>query len=757
LAGTNLRWERKRAAVQWGMFTVAALMTVSAIAAWSVSYSKNKAYVEKIKEKIPPILQKVEDIPVTQSVDIVSLLPVLESVKNLANDATVKNDDVPLSMGFGLYQGEKLAAAADSAYQKLLQDAFLPQIALRIERLLNTGGRENLELLYEGLKAYLMLYEPKHFDPIALKAFITADWAINLPREITVDQRRQLEFHLDNLLARGQLSSPIPINQQLVANVRNTVNQIPISQRIYNRIKQQGVGANIPEFTIAKAAGPSAPLLFTRASGQPLTKGVPGLFSYNGYHQAYSAAVKDVTKQLADEEVWVLGLKEKNAGRWLFPEAQASLTDEARRLYLEDYASTWSAFINDIRLIRADSLQKSIQVARLLSAPDSPLILLMRAIVKETTLSDLEGSSKTIVDKTTESVKSARAKLETLLGQGGKKAPTESRGEVRLENIVDDRFRDLRNMVRPPAPGQPAPIDALPAEVNELYTLLTATEAALKGGASPPQSDVPTKLKAGAGRMPEPIRSMLINLAAGSASQTLGETRSNLDQALRASISDFCNKAIDGRYPFVKDSPRDVTQADFARLFAPGGLLDEFFQKNLAQYADTSRQPWRFRKVGDADMGRASDALQEFQRARVIRDVFFPGGSPKVGMDLTFKPIYMDASIHQFILDMNGKQVRYGHGPPVSVTLQWDPSGSSQVRFEISPAGAGGGGKVFEGPWALFRMLDGMEISPTSQPEKFVVEFNVDGRKTRFEVITSSVQNPFRLNELNQFHCPGHL
>ncbi|MDE2365650.1 MAG: type VI secretion system membrane subunit TssM, partial [Betaproteobacteria bacterium] len=708
LAGTNLRWERNRAALQWGMFAAAGLITAGAVAAWTISYSNNKEYVARVKQKLPATLEKVQSLPVRQTVDIVSLLPVLNSVKELA-DTPNGSDGVPLSMDFGLYQGEKLAAASNNAYQKLLQDAFLPQIVLRLERLLSTGSRANPELLYEGLKAYLMLYEPRHFDAGALKAFITADWEISLPREITVEQRRQLEIHLDNLLAHGPLSSPVPINAQLVSNVRYAVAQTPIAQRIYNRIKRQGVGAGIPEFTIPRVAGPSAPLIFTRASGQPLTKGVPGLFSYTGYHKAFSQAAREVTRELADEEVWVLDLKEKDRNRWMNPEAQARLLDEVHRLYLEDYASIWSAFINDIQVIHADNLQKSIQMARLLSASDSPLISLMRAIVKETTLVDVAESDKTIVGKTTDKVKSARNKLELLFGQTDQKAPAAA-AESKPETIVDDRFKDLRNMVRSPAPGQPAPIDAIPAQINELYMLLTATEAAIKGGGAPPQSDVPTKIKADAGRMPEPVRSMLATLAAGGISQALGATRTNLDQALRASIGEFCTKATAGRYPFVKDSPRDVTPADFVRLFAPGGLLDEFFQKNLAQYVDTSTRPWRFRKIGDADMGRASGALQEFQRAQTIRDVFFPGGGPALGMDLTFKPIEMDASITQFVLNVDGNLVRYGHGPQQPTTLRWAPQASSQVRLQIAPDIAGSSVKIFEGPWALFRMLDGMEI-----------------------------------------------
>ena len=757
LAGTNLRWERKRNALQWGIFILAALITSGVVAAWAVSYSRNKMYVDEVREKIPSILKQVEELPVLQRMDIVSLLPILKSVRELASATKGEEDSAPLSMGFGLYQGRKLAAASNAAYQRLLQDAFLPQLVLRIERLLGSGSQANRELLYEGLKTYIMLNDAEHFDPVALKAFIVTDWEMSLPRDFPIEQRKELETHLDNLLSRGHLSSPIPVNAQLIANVRYTVAQTPIAQRSYNRLKQQGVGSEIPEFTIVKAAGPSAPLVFTRASGQPLTLGVPGLFSYDGYHKAFSHAAREVTRQLADEEVWVLGLKEKDRSRWASPDAQARLLDEVRRLYLEDYAAVWSAFVNDIRLIRADTLEKSIQVARLLSANDSPLISLMRAIVKEVTLVDVDEGDKDVVDKATDKVKSAREKLEKLFGDTGI-VPAKAIGS-RPESIVDDRFKDLRSLVRSAAPGQPAPIDAIPAQINELYTLLTATEAALKGGGTPPPSDVPTKIKADAGRMPEPIRSMLITLSTGGISQALGKTRTNLDQSLKATISEFCNKAIAGRYPFTKESARDVTQDDFARLFAPGGLLDEFFQKNLAQYVDTSTQPWTFRKVGDANMGRTSGALQEFHRAQIIRDVFFRGGGRAAGMNLTFKPVEMDASITQFILDVDGQLVKYSHGPQVPTTLQWPgPRGSSQVRLQVSPASASGAsGQVFEGPWALFRMLDGVQISPTSQPEKFIVTFNIDGRKVRFEVVTSSVQNPFRLHELKEFNCPGHL
>lgn len=159
-------------------------------------------------------------------------------------------------------------------------------------------------------------------------------------------------------------------------------------------------------------------------------------------------------------------------------------------------------------------------------------------------------------------------------------------------------------------------------------------------------------------------------------------------------------------------------------------------------------------------MGTASQDLQQFQRAKIIREVFFQGGGNKAGMELTFRPIDMDASITQFILDIDGQMVRYSHGPQIPVTVQWPGTrGSSQVRLQISLADSGSSltGQVFEGPWALFRMFDKVQIARSNQPDKFIVNFNIEKRNIKFEISANSVLNPFRLQELEQFSCPAKL
>ncbi|MFZ1246206.1 MAG: type VI secretion system membrane subunit TssM [Azonexus sp.] len=760
LAGSNLRWERRRTFLRWGAYAIACTVTIIATTAWFISYSHNRTYIEEVEAKTSAVKALVEALPVATSTDAVSLLPVLKSIREQTQPSLATPDNVPWSMGFGLFQGIKLASASNAAYQRILHDAFLPRLTYRIEEQLRATGRDNLELAYEALKAYIMLFDSEHLDRDALKAWILADWERQLPRSVTVEQRAELLAHLDALVGSNSLSSPVPQDTSLVHRVREMLAEYPLEQRVYSRLKRQGVGADIPEFKLSQAAGPGGPLVFERASGESLTKGIPGLFTYDGYHKVFIKEADHVTQQLAEEQNWVLGISDNASPRRLNDSgALMKLSVQVRRLYLQEYAKIWESFLADVKLIRSTSLQQSIQLARIMSAPDSPLPLFLRAVAHETTLGSRSEAEKSaaenIVARATSKAKDTREQLARILGGSD---PNTIAGE-QIENIVDNKFDNIRRFVNNPAPGQPAPIDGAMVLINDIYAQLSATETAVKAGNTPPQSEVPSKVKAESARLPEPVRSMLQTLATAGASQALGATRANLSASISSSIGDFCRQAIVGRYPFVRSSNRDVTQDDFARLFAPGGLIDEFFQKNLGPFVDTSSKPWSFKRVGEVSMGDSSGSLPQFQRAAVIRDTYFRGGGRGVGMRLEFKPLEMDGTINQFTLDVDGQVIKYSHGPQVPTTVQWPgPKGSAQVRLQITPpSSAGASGMVFEGPWALFRMFDRLQIDTTEQPERFRVTFNIEGRKATFEVIASSVQNPFRLRELELFQCPGQL
>lgn len=752
IAGTNIKWERQRTALALAGYAAVGLLTVGTLVAWSTSYINNRRYISDVSGRVEEVRKLVQATPNRASPDLQPIVPALDATRTLAT-AGRNSDDVPWSLGFGLYQGGKLDSAARTAYERMLVDAVLPRLALRVEEQLRQGG-DAPEMQYEALKTYVMLHDPDHFDAESLKTYVEADWDAQFGREIAAEDRAQLSAHLDALLAQGAVVSPLPEDKALVEQNRTRLATVTLPQRVYNRMRHQGLGSEFPEFTVVRAAGNNAALVFARRSGAPLTRGVPGLFSYDGYHRGFQREVARVAQQLTDEQSWVLGISDPAKSAAAQVRGNEPLVDDVRRIYLNEYATTWETFVADVRLLPMTSLAQSVQMARLLSGPDTPLVPLMKAMSRETTLLAAGG---TVVDKAEKKATEVLGKSREALA--GILTPTKpTAGGQRIESIVDDRFAALRQYVFKPEGGK-APIDDTVALIGEVHVLLNAVDTAIKGGSAPPPSPLPNRVKAEAARMPEPVRSMMDNLSASSAQVSQILVRQNLGQEVKSQIGEFCQQAIAGRYPLNRASKRDVTQADFALLFAPGGKIDQLFQQKLAQYVDTTTRPWSFRAVEGTPLGTDRGQLPQFQRAQAIRETFFPAGNtPSLRLD--FKPIEMDSSLTQFILDVDGQIVRYAHGPQIPASVQWPgPRGSTQVRVQVSPPLSSGlpSGFVEDGPWALFRLFERVRIEPTNAPERFRATFDVGGRKAVFEVTTSSVRNPFRLQDLYEFSCPSGL
>jgi len=753
LAGADLKFERRRHLRRLAGVAAMALFTACLLGAWGISLMRNVDYLKSVQARIGSARETLAALP-EQSSSIASLAPLLQNLGQLWRTPENRAGNPPLSMTLGLYQGDKLQAATALMHRRALADVFLPQLDQRLEMQLRAADNTDLEYSYEALKSYLMLHQSQHFDAQALKAWITFDWERSLDRGISQEQRAALEDQLNALLAQGAPRAMLPMDENLVRSVRTLLAGYPLEARIFSRLQRQRTGGDIPAFSIAQAAGPSAPLVFERASGKPLTEGVPGLFTVNGYRKRFQTEVLRLSGVMTLEEPWVLGLDRNLAGRVQDAAALDALTDRVRRLYLNEYVKRWDALLADVHLVRAENLTRGIEISRVLSGAGSPLANYLRAVVKETTLITPE-SDKTVIGKATDTVLSTRKELKELFGAD----PTA--GQIMpgrpIEAIVDDHFEPLHRFTQGAGPGQPAPLDDALKLFNEVYVFLNAVDTAVRNRGPLPSDDVAGKLKADAARLPEPMRGMIEKLSQSGAVQAQAAERGNLSQDLRP-VADFCRRAIAGRYPLASASTRDVLPDDFGQFFGPGGLMDDFFQKRLASLVDTSTKPWRYKPVAGGP-ALTSAALAQFERAARIRDIFFRGSGRGPSIRLDFKPVEMDANITQFILDVDGQLVKYAHGPVVPMAVQWPGTkGSNQVRVQISPPSANGSsGMTVDGPWALFRTLDKARLEAADVPERFFITFSIDNRNTRLEVTANSVQHPIQLRELREFSCPEGL
>jgi type VI secretion system protein ImpL len=743
----NPALERRRSIVRIAGFAAVAIVTVLLLAGWGVSLMRNQAHVQLVAQKLPELQQSIDALPPSRSADIGPLIAALTAVRQAAEVPAFALDSPPLLNTLGLYQGDKLDAAAQIAYQRLLEHALLPRVTRRLEERLRASNKNNLEQAYEALKGYLMLYTPDRFDAETLKAWISVDWDANYYYSLNPDQRKALDGHLDALLALGSPGAGNPMDKTLVENTRQMLASFPLEYRVYSRIKRQYRG-NLPEFSVARAAGPNARAVFERASGEPLSKGISGFYSREGYQNAFQGLVQIAAAKLAAEEAWVLGAQGSAKPADL---VSTALSDRVRRLYLQDYVKTWDTYLADVRLQKLDGVAANMEAARILAAVDSPLAAYLRAVAKETTLVPAAGQAPSgvaaVAGKLAEQANKSKEEMAKLAGV---QPVPEVSGNGPIERIVDDHFAPMNRLVL----GTPPPLDEVLRLFGEVYAQLQAVDSAKKSKAPPPPGAAIDKVKAAAGTQPELVRAMLVALAeAGDKGSREGE-REVMTGELKP-VFDFCSRAISNRYPFAASSKADVLPDDFGQLFGVGGMLDDFYQRRLASLVDTGSNPWRYRPLADGAKPAGSAALAEFQRAARIREGFFRGGGRVPGFRLEIRVAEMTDGLKELSLDIDGQILKLAAGNSSSVVVNWPSQKlASQIKLTATPAIAP---LSFEGPWALFRFFDRFDVQASAQPEKFSVLVNVEGKKARLDVIANSVINPFRMREIQQFRCPGSL
>ena len=754
VAGRNLKAERREAWRNYiGHALVASLLGAACFLLYS-SYRNNVDHIEFVDSKADYLRADLVSLQETQGQSLYEIVRILDQMDMLADGRAHVVDQPPYSHRLGLYQGYKIHSASDMKYHAALESTLLPRLVRRLESILAQPAEGNLDASYEALKAYLMLHDARHYDARSLYDYVIADWQANLPSTVQSAQRERMAAHLRSLLFNGHVQSPFALDDNLVRTKRSELAAYSFSHRAYNRIKSRLLQSVPGEFTVAQAAGPQSMLVFTRQSGKPLTSGIPLLYSYNGYHKLFLPEISSALGLLHREESWVLGEVADVSGNFQDELFQNGLQRDVKRLYLHDYVNQWEDYLADVRLINATSMTQSLEVARILSAPDSPVAQFLRSVARETHL--LAGTDNSNNDQYS-LIGRARMRVSTTLSDVERVAGPDlfqRQGDIeQLELIVDDRFQPIRRMTE--GDGGAVPLNAVINLFNDLYMTLSSTDAAARSGMtsaalSTPQNVDLTRIRAEAAQLPVPLRTMLEDLADTSDQQLFGNTHKTLSSELESRVGRFCRTAINGRYPFQRNSPRDVTAADFTKLFSHGGLLDRFFQDHLTQRVDSTGAVWSLHQTGGANV-----PVQSFQRAARIRNVMFQPGGQHPSMSFTFKVIEMDASIAFVSFDFDGQVYRYAHGPQTLHQVSWPgPRGTNQIRMELADAGLQRAFLSKEGPWAALRFFDEAENRRAGGPERFISTFVVNGNKLVLEVTASSVENPFMLSELSSFRCP---
>ncbi len=759
---------------------LALLVFVWLALSWRISFGNNTAYLDAVSQKAQALAAKMDRLS-TGHMPEGAPDPLTDTVTRMLTDARslpafqdLDLTDPGSAYLYGLYIAPDIMSESDRTYQALEDNLLLPQIVRRMEDVIAQAITDrDSKAAYGALRVYLMLYSSTQFNADDVKAWVLKDCAKPDGAKYFGTQPSFID-HVERLFSGTRIvHSGQPRNEALVQQARTFLDSSDATHRIYERAKDAMMIDAPADFTLIQAVGPQAVTFFTRLNDAPLARGVPGLFTFDGYHRLFALRLPGFVHTAAEDDAFVMGRfsqgslheeAQKKTAETLGSVATADdpLTGAIRRQYLMEYAQQWDTFLGDIRAVAGTSLTSNLQVLRSFAAPDSPLARLARAAVHETTLTRPEAVPNGL---------SLPQAVGQLIRQTDLPGTRESARAERA--LVDSHFAALREIVtgsadpqgdmqvgaRPLAVQQGRTgMDSVTSLLNDYYMALTDAGNALSNNSMPHPGDAAVKLRMAADTMPPPLREVLLALGANGVRGINENMGLLLTRQVQSLVSDTCRLAIEGNYPFATGSQREVSIDDFTRVFAQGGIIDDFFTKTLAPFVDTSVKPWRYRTLPGATEALQGPDLEPFQHAKAIRDVFFGDvGQKQMAWKADIRIPELDPTITGLMIDIDGQATLYQHGPIVPFVVTWPgPRGGAHAQITASPRiGPETSTIAVDGPWALLRLMQKGQVIGTATPGRTRVAFDLDGRTAVLDIQSAGiVANPLTSDVLRTFRCP---
>ncbi|HVY58449.1 MAG TPA: type VI secretion system membrane subunit TssM, partial [Xanthobacteraceae bacterium] len=656
----------------------------------------------------------------------------------------------PFFAGVGLSQRDRLRSDSENAYRVGLERLFRPRLLYGLEEAIE-ANRSDTSFLYETLKVYMMLGGMHAADRELVLAWWRRYWADTLyPGPANAEGRRELEQHLAAMLDLDIGQEPlVELNGPLLDDAQRTLARLSVAQRAFEILKSQARSSPVADWTPERVGGPDFALVFDSGSGPD--RSVPGFFTYEGFRRLFLPRLGNIADQIRSER-WVLG----TAGEQSAVAAQYDvLGNDLLDLYSKEFIAAWRTALSKLRIRNLVADKPKYVALAAASSPTSPIRQILESVRDETQLTHERARAGKPNDKDTNSASGAPA----LLKQGDRAA-----------SAIEAAFKGFHILFEGDASRRP--IDMVIANLSAIYQSLTllATNPAEAARANADLQLQVSGLRANANRLPQPFQDILTQAAGFFEADVTAASHEQLSRALGDQVIGACQQIVANRYPFSRSSTREVPLADFGRLFAPGGIIDRFFQQHLASLVDQSKREWTWRPEHPLARTLSPATLREFQRAAQIRDAFFATGGNMPSVSLSVTPPAISDPNTVVRLEVNGAAIESKMGDRNPATLQWPGAGAGRTSVSLTQTQAAPQftfgqpaqpiqmpSSVLErnGTWSFFRLLDAS--APAQRGDRVVASFIVGGRELRYEFTAGSTQNPLTLPALRDFHCPSGI
>ncbi len=761
------------------------LASAAVLAAWAYSYFNNREMVASAQAAMADYeLAATADLQAVEvsDTDLLRVGNQLQLLRTMPSGyESPEEDEGDWTRGFGLSQQGALRQAARDSYAQGLERLFRPRLILRLEEQLQAFVLANEPLaIYETLKVYKLLggAAPAPQDDLVV-TWLTDDWEqVSYPGINQDSARAMLKNHLLAMLELDDGMTPtVTLNADLVAKAEVILARLSVADQAYSLIVATAPQAGIPDFNLVERTGADARLVFETLDGSDLgVLTVPALYTYAGFHDFFLDQLGEVARKLESEQ-WVMG---EQAVAAKVDEQLARLGPQLLQRYRDDYLAAWESVLSNIRLAPMAADKPVYQALAAASAPaTSPILRLVEGITTETRLTQapvaeagveavlgdaeagsdaLNAAGKLLTDRLTARVSGLqRIGLDLALaaGKSQKRAGVAGNGAAPLipGADIEAQFAEYHALMEG-APGQ-RPIDGLLASFGAIQQGLVIAAGFNQEQASAQIPALIGQLRTAASRLPPELSRMVNETVEDFEGSAAATTIAQINADLTSQVTAVCSNIVDGRYPFSKSPARQVPLSEFAQLFAPDGVLDRFFNANLAVHANMGAGDWTWREDSPLAKKLSLQTLRQFQYAAAIRDAFFPGRSPTVALEVTVNQTAAHDRIKQSVLVVDDQPIQMRKVGNTPVTITW-PGGGGNTSLQLLPEMNNRESQImFQGPWAFLEFL--RNGNPRQVGDVMQVSYVIGGRNITYEIRVNALVNPFNMSELREFRCPTGL
>jgi len=754
LAGTNRIHEQKQNLLRKSAYGLALIATIGSTALWTSNYTEINHQITTLQQHADTYQQAIDAISEDEK-DPSQLLPALDALQLAQSTAS---DSRGLFSQAGLSQMRSLGPASDEAYHRTLQLQFFSRLVQLLENSLRINGSD-LDKTFSTLKTYLMLANNERFDEEQVRRWFKKNWQNQFPGD--TELQTELQQHLKTLFHIG--FEPIVLNEQIVKNSRRQLQKIPLSGRIYSSLKQKAENTLADFFITDNLDTEEQQIYLNKHNEEEPLPGIPGLYTKYGYESLFMEESITLTKATSKDD-WIFGEANLNASSNNNNKKKAIDTDvlhnEVEELYIKDFIKHWNTLFNSIKIAKFKNFEQSVDMLENMAGSKSSMLRVLESININTDLRNKPNA-----------LQKAGAKNLKKMGKLGKKAAKQVKSDVPLTPVgktLRKKFSKLialSNSVKGKPPELQRHLTSLlklQDYMNEISVSADPSEAALQASILRMKTngkDIIGKVRRDSKRIPTPVDQWFKSMTVSSWSILLRASRQQLNTQWENQILTKYDQSIKNRYPIYKNSKQETSIEDFNDFFSPEGEYRQFLAANVLPFVKTGNRSWKVKTLQGQSIGLSTKTLKQLRRGNNLSQAFFPKGADSIGVKFRLKPTYLDAKVKRFTLKLDDNKITYRHGPSRASSHTWpftdEPESSNvSVRFESS------GNKIderYKGTWAFFKLLDASKVKTTSSADKYKVSFNIDNYKAKYDLKSSSVQNPFNLVELHAFRIPRKL